>query len=163
MLEGKVQFMIKRFSQPESERVELGQEEWLELKTELSYGEALVIGAAAQTIAGQGLDVREYYLTRAAVWLVDWSLKSRDGKRLTTLDDGQLRTMREELERRKEMVAALRPELGRRIQDEIDRIEREQREATEQEDGLASGKEETPTGGSTSSPPLASSVEPSLP
>lgn len=113
---------------PATERVELSDSDWIELKRELSYGETLELSNASR-LDGGGIDLRDYYLTRAALWVVDWSFVDADNHPIAW-DDGKddERTALAILERRKTLVASLDPTTGGEIQQAINTLEEKAQE-----------------------------------
>lgn len=108
---------------PTTERVELSDGDWLELKRELSYGESLELSNATRLSGGQ-IDLRDYYLCRASLWIVDWSFVDAEQKPIPW-DDGQddSRSALEILERRKMLIASLDGPTGGEIQAAINAME----------------------------------------
>lgn len=106
---------------PSTERVDLSDGDWLELKQEISYGESLELSNATR-LADGSLDLRDYYLTRAALWIVDWSFVDGLGNPIVW-DDGVERSDLQTLERRKTLVASLDAQTGGEIQQAINAME----------------------------------------
>lgn len=71
--------MRPRVILPSTERVELSDGDWIELRKELSYGESLELSNAARLDNGQ-IDLKDYYLVRASLYLTDWSFTDEQGK-----------------------------------------------------------------------------------
>ena len=106
---------------PSTERVDLSDGDWLELKREISYGESLELSNATR-LADGSLDLRDYYLTRAALWIVDWSFVDGQGNPIVW-DDGVERSDLQTLERRKTLIASLDAQTGGEIQQAINAME----------------------------------------
>jgi len=113
---------------PTTERVELSDSDWLELKREISYGESLELSNSTRLENGQ-IDLKDYYLTRAALWLVDWSFVDADGKPIAW-DDGKddERTALAVLQRRKTLIASIDGPTGGEIQQAINAMEAKSQE-----------------------------------
>ena len=112
-----------RFVVPNTVRIELSEDDWIEIKERLTYGEQkrletgamgkMTSGGASE--AGISLDFERYNLQRLHTWLVAWSFVDENGKRvkitidsLSALDqesaqeiDDALTAHIEELEERK--------------------------------------------------------------
>jgi hypothetical protein len=83
-----------RFVRPETVRYDLSDGDWIEIKRELSYGEAQKLaGAATSGLKGFGtdesgeeqelsigLDLERYELLKFWTWLVDWSFRDEEDK-----------------------------------------------------------------------------------
>ena len=108
---------------PSTERVDLGDGDWIELRRELSYGETLELSNASR-LDGGGIDLKDYYLTRAALWIVDWSFVDADNNPIAW-DDGKddERTALAILERRKTLLGSLDAQTGGEIQQAINALE----------------------------------------
>ena len=72
-------------------RLELSDGDWIEVKTELAYGEQLELQDAAMVIY-EGLRVRQemarYHIKRMELYIVEWSLKDKQGKLIPLTADG---------------------------------------------------------------------------
>lgn len=111
---------------PQTERVDLDDGDWLELRKELSYGESLELSNAARLDSERGgqIDLRDYYLLRAALSIVDWSFVDSQNIPIAW-DDGldDTRSALQTLERRKDLVASLDAATGAAIQQAINAME----------------------------------------
>jgi hypothetical protein len=84
-----------RFVEPETVRLELSDGDWIEIKKELTYGEAQrVAGSALSRVhvggkaeASIDLEQETYQVLRLYTWLVDWSFAGKDGRRVRISKD----------------------------------------------------------------------------
>ena len=79
---------MRWFVEPETERLDLGDGAWIEVKSELTYAEQKKLDAASiNQIGGLGdpdarleVDYARLPLVRMLTWIVDWSLTDGDNK-----------------------------------------------------------------------------------
>lgn len=131
---------------PSTERVDLSDGDWLELKRELAYGESLELSNASR-LEGGTIDLKDYYLLRAALYIVDWSFVDDKGAHIDW-DDGKddERTALQVLERRKQFIASLDTATGGEIQQAINQLEgRLQAERAPKIEGTTNETEQTAT------------------
>jgi hypothetical protein len=129
------------FVKPTTVRLELPEDQWIEAKERLSFGDQQALnaagltrlttpteGAGAAEEMGVGIDMARWMVERIAVWLVDWSIRDDDdGKPVAVSRDA---------------IRALDPVWATRIQDALDAHVRavEEKKATPTRNGR------TPTG-----------------
>jgi hypothetical protein len=75
------------FVKPAVARLDLGDEQWVEVKEQINYGEAQRLSGAmlrtVKTAAGDnevGVDFARYAVLKLQTWVVDWSLRDEDDK-----------------------------------------------------------------------------------
>jgi hypothetical protein len=108
------------FLVPDTERIDLPDGNHLEVKTELAWGETLLLNGKLNEALTQSGDVpvheglRDYYLLRAALWITDWSFTDAKGNPVPW-DDGQQRSNLDELIRRINLLSSLRGPVGNQI------------------------------------------------
>jgi len=81
-----------RFVTPNIARLELSDDDWIEVKERLTYGEQQRLNSAGlryreKTEDGVVLDMERLSVTRLATWIVDWSFDDADGKRVGVSED----------------------------------------------------------------------------
>jgi len=75
-----------RFVKPETVRLKLSEEEWVEIKKELNAGEArkqASLAVVPHILEGRvvdRVDWSQYELLRMELWVVDWHLHNAEGK-----------------------------------------------------------------------------------
>lgn len=79
---------MKWFVEPDTVRLDLGDEQWIKVKTELTYREQKQLDAASiKQIGGLGdpdarleVDYERVPLARMLTWIVDWSVTEGENK-----------------------------------------------------------------------------------
>ena len=76
-----------RFVTPNTVRLELSDGDWIEVKSQLTYGEEKRLSSAGmrykdQSGEGFSLDLERYNIERLSAWITDWSFDDADGKRV---------------------------------------------------------------------------------
>ena len=94
-------------------RIDLSDDEWIEVKQELSYGEQkhLAGNALVGSFDGKGdpavdFDLEEFTLSKVLVWLADWSFTDEQGNKVRVSRDA---------------LGALRGEVGDEVEAAIDK------------------------------------------
>lgn len=127
------------FVAPATIRLTLPEDQWIEVKERLTFGEQQALNTAGLTRLnaptdgassdelGMGLDMARWMVERIAVWLVDWSFRDADDKPVAVSRDA---------------IRALDPDWAQAIQDALDAHVRavEEKKATRTRNGR------TPTG-----------------
>lgn len=118
-----------RFVSPVVVRLPLSEDDWVEVKERLSFGEAQALNAAGLTRASTGpanghaptaddfgleIDMARWAVERVYAWLVDWSFRDAEGRPVKLSRDA---------------VRALDSETAQEIQDALDRHVAAQEEA----------------------------------
>ena len=75
------------FVKPAVARLDLGDDQWVEVKEQINYGEAQRLSGAmlrtVKTAAGDnevGVDFARYAVLKLQTWVVDWSLRDEEDK-----------------------------------------------------------------------------------
>ena len=71
-----------RFVDPNRIRLQISEDDWLEVKSELNVGEQKLLEAAGVRRVADGVEIvwEDYQIKRAAVWITDWSFQDSSGK-----------------------------------------------------------------------------------
>lgn len=72
-----------RFVTPNTVRLELSDDDWIEIKERLTYGEQQALGNSALVgtrAGGFEVDFARVPQIRMATWITDWSFANADGK-----------------------------------------------------------------------------------